>query len=49
MVREDVSKETAFGLEFFSFVTLILQTFTHTLNPVSSPREMNQGSSQQQS
>lgn len=49
MVREDVSKETAFELVFFSFVALILQTFTYTLNLVSSTREMNQGSPQQQS
>lgn len=49
MVREDVSKETAFELFFFSFVALILQTLTYTLNLVSSTREMNQGSPQQQS
>lgn len=55
MVREDVSKERAFGLLFFLlllfflFVALILQTFTYTLNLVSSPREVNQGSPQQQS
>lgn len=53
MVREDVSKETAFGgcwlVFFLPFVELLLQTFTYTLNLVSSLGEVNQGSPQQQS
>lgn len=34
---------------FFPYVALVLQTFTYTLNLVSSPREVNQGNPQQQS
>lgn len=42
-------KKRLLGCFLFPFVALILQAFTYMLHLVSSPREVNQGSPQQQS